>query len=263
MENRVELSRRCELAAYAAATPSRAITRIGPFVALIDPHESLSWLNYAFPVAPLDGETPAALMALAEHFAAQRRVLRFEFHAAPWPDLPPLLEAAGLYVEARQPVLVCTAATLRRPSPNDVAVRLLTPTATSAELAAVVTIQQLGFGSGAGEITEERLRWMRNALRAGHERYALAFLGNRPVGAGSLLPAGPIAEVVGVATHPSFRRRGVAATLSAALAQAHVDAGGEVCWLSAGDAAAQRVYERVGFTMIDERLNYSAPAADA
>lgn len=263
MEEQIELSRRCELAAYAAATSSRTLTRIGPFVALIDPHEPLTWLNYALPVTPLDAETPEALTALAEHFAAQGRVLRFEFHAAPWPDLPPLLEAAGLHLEARQPVLLCTADLLRRPADAGISVRLLTPEATAAEFAAIVTIQRTGFGDGAGEISETRLRWMRNALRANLERYALALLNGLPVGAGSLLPAGTIAEVVGIATHPSFRRRGVAAALSAALAQAHFNAGGEICWLSAGDAAARRVYERIGFQYLDDRLNYSASAANA
>jgi ribosomal protein S18 acetylase RimI-like enzyme len=257
MKNIVELSRRCELAAYAAAMPNRATMRFGPFVALIDPHESLIWLNYAIPVAPLDAETPQALTALAEHFAAHQRTLRFEFHAAPWPDLPPLLEAAGLQLDERQPVLVCTVATLHQPTDPTLMIRFLTADATPTELAAVVTIQQMGFGGGAGEVTEERLRWMRNAIRADHERYALALMNGVPVGAGSLLPAGPIAEIVGVATHPSFRRRGVAAILSAALARAHFAGGGEVCWLSAGDDLARRVYQRVGFQVIDERLNFS------
>jgi ribosomal protein S18 acetylase RimI-like enzyme len=263
MKNTRELSRRCELAAYAAAMPSRAAMRFGPFVALLDPHESLIWLNYAIPVAPLDAETPQALTALAEHFAAHQRTLRFEFHAAPWPELPPLLEAAGLQLDERQPVLVCTAATLHQPTDPTITIRLLSPESSATELAAVVTIQQMGFGGGAGEVTEERLHWMRNVMRADHERYALALLNGVPAGAGSLLPAGPIAEVVGVATHPSFRRRGVAAILSATLAQAHFAAGGEVCWLSAGDDAARRVYQRVGFQVIDERLNYSASAANA
>jgi len=37
-------------------------------------------------------------------------------------------------------------------------------------------------------------------------------------------------------------------------------AGGRLAWLSAGDAAAQSVYERVGFAVVDTRLNYIEPA---
>jgi hypothetical protein len=32
-----------------------------------------------------------------------------------------------------------------------------------------------------------------------------------------------------------------------------------VAWLSAGDAAAQAVYKRVGFAVADTRLNYIEP----
>jgi ribosomal protein S18 acetylase RimI-like enzyme len=259
MQTLCELSHACELAAYRAATPQRNLRHFGAFVALLDPYDDLPWLNYAFPVAPLGPSAAADLQELAAYFVAHQRQLRFEFHAAPWPDLPPLLAAQGLHLAARQPVLACTAATLRPPPHTAFQTRMLSADAPLTELAAVVTIQQLGFGGSAGELTELRLQMMRHALQAQIERYALAYYADAPVGAGSLLPAGAFAEIVGVATHPSFRRRGVAATLCAALAAAHFAAGGIHCWLSAGDAAAQRVYERIGFQVIDDRLNYELP----
>jgi len=69
-----------------------------------------------------------------------------------------------------------------------------------------------------------------------------------------------VAELAGVATSPALRRRGVAATLTSFLTDQLFAAGGTLAWLSAGDAAAQAVYERVGFAVVDTRLNYIEPA---
>jgi ribosomal protein S18 acetylase RimI-like enzyme len=65
-----------------------------------------------------------------------------------------------------------------------------------------------------------------------------------------------ICELVGVATLPALRRRGVAATLCSFLIEDHFEEGGDVVWLSAGDAVAQATYERIGFRLVDSRLNY-------
>jgi hypothetical protein len=52
----------------------------------------------------------------------------------------------------------------------------------------------------------------------------------------------------------------VAASLTSFLTEQLFAAGGTLAWLSAGDAAAQAVYERVGFAVVDMRLNYIEPA---
>jgi len=69
-----------------------------------------------------------------------------------------------------------------------------------------------------------------------------------------------VAEVAGVGTRPALRRRGVAASLTCFLTEQLFAVGGTLAWLSAGDAAAQAVYERVGFAVVDTRLNYIEPA---
>jgi predicted GNAT family acetyltransferase len=53
----------------------------------------------------------------------------------------------------------------------------------------------------------------------------------------------------------------VAATISSFLTKQLFDQGGSLAWLSAADAAAQAVYQRVGYAVIDERLNYIAANA--
>jgi predicted GNAT family acetyltransferase len=56
-----------------------------------------------------------------------------------------------------------------------------------------------------------------------------------------------VVEVVGVATLPSVRRRGLAAAVTSALTQHALDHGAEVVFLSAGDEDVARLYARIGY----------------
>jgi predicted GNAT family acetyltransferase len=56
--------------------------------------------------------------------------------------------------------------------------------------------------------------------------------------------------VVGVATLPTWRRRGLGAAVTAFLVQDAGRRGAEVVFLSAGDDAVARVYERLGFRRV-------------
>ena len=62
-----------------------------------------------------------------------------------------------------------------------------------------------------------------------------------PAGAGALTPNGSTAELVGIATLPEFRRRGVASAVSSYLVDRYFRQGGEIAWLSAEDQIAQIV----------------------
>jgi predicted GNAT family acetyltransferase len=59
-----------------------------------------------------------------------------------------------------------------------------------------------------------------------------------------------VVEVVGVATLPVARRRGLGGAVAAALARAALGAGADTVFLSAQDDAVARVYERVGFRRV-------------
>jgi ribosomal protein S18 acetylase RimI-like enzyme len=67
---------------------------------------------------------------------------------------------------------------------------------------------------------------------------------------GLLQRAGRVAEIAGVATLPSARRRGFASQLTAALARHAVRDGVDLVFLSAGDDDVARLYTRVGFRRI-------------
>jgi len=71
-----------------------------------------------------------------------------------------------------------------------------------------------------------------------------------PVGGGSHNPRGDVTEVVGVAVLPAYRRRGLAAALTAVLARDALERGISTVFCSAQDDDVARVYESVGFRRV-------------
>jgi ribosomal protein S18 acetylase RimI-like enzyme len=67
---------------------------------------------------------------------------------------------------------------------------------------------------------------------------------------GSVQRVDVVAEVVGVATLPSARRRGFASQLTASLARRTLTDGSELVFLSAGDDDVARLYSKVGFRRV-------------
>lgn len=91
---------------------------------------------------------------------------------------------------------------------------------------------------------------LRDDLAAGLLARALVTGPHGPVAAGAAQRAGDVVEVVGIATLPEARRRGLAAAVTGALSAAARAAGAELVFLSAADDQAARVYERVAFRRI-------------
>jgi hypothetical protein len=94
-------------AVLANAAVGRERTVVGPFVALVD---TVSRSPRASPAVPdpdaaAVADWAAAVPALAAHFAARERRLRFEYFEDLFPDLGPLLEAAGWPLKSRDPLL--------------------------------------------------------------------------------------------------------------------------------------------------------------
>ena len=220
------------------------------------------WINYAVPIGAIDDAvaTTAALLELRRAFAQHQRRPRFEFNALPWPALPSLLESAGFQLQERHPLMVCTPDSLRHFTAPGVVVRWLRGDEPTPVLAATMALQSESFGEPAELPPEDEVERLRDQLRAGTLCYALATLDGLSAGAGSTAPIAGVAEVAGVGTSPALRRRGVAASLTSFLTEQLFAAGGTLAWLSASDAGAQAVYERVGFAVVDTRLNYIEPA---
>jgi ribosomal protein S18 acetylase RimI-like enzyme len=258
VQTEIDLLRRMEENAIAVAAQRRDVLTVGPFQALLDPHTPMTWVNYAVPIAPLGNaaDVDEALAALRRAFDERWRTIRFEFTEELWPDLPAVLERAGLELEARHPVMVVTPAAFQPFCAPAVRVRLLTGTEGSEDLAAYLGAGPQCFGGEPQTATGEEIARFHEELDSGRLRYGRADLDGKLAGIACTTPLEEVAELAGVGTLPAVRRRGVAATLCSFLVQDHFDAGGELVWLSAGDAVAQALYERIGFRVTATRLNY-------
>lgn len=245
----------------------RDVVRVGSFEALIDPSTDMTWLNYAVPIAPLGTKADVAesLGELRQVFATRQRTLRFEFTESLWPILPEALEQAGLQLEARQPMMLCTPSDFQPRQVSGVEVRLLAAADESKDLAAYLVLASLGFGmDDAVKPSIEEIDKLREDIRKGRLCCAIADLDSTGAGVGCIIGLKEIGELAGVTTLSPWRRRGVASTLSSFLVQNHFHSGGELVWLSAGDAIAQATYARIGFRLVDSRLNYiDATAIDS
>jgi GNAT superfamily N-acetyltransferase len=94
---------------------------------------------------------------------------------------------------------------------------------------------------------------LRERVAAGRTVMMVAVDDGEPVAIGSHQPVevdgSEISEVVGVATLPRFRGRGLGAAITSALAE-HARQTADLVFLSAGDDDVARVYERAGFARV-------------
>ncbi|WP_144119987.1 GNAT family N-acetyltransferase [Catellatospora sichuanensis] len=226
--------------------------------------QSTPYPFYARPV--LGGPAPTAADVAAVR--ARQRELgvpeAFEWVDETTPGLLPVAEAAGLSV-LRAPLLVLDPARLA--AATDLA-RIIDADApdAAADLAAVAAVAHIGFGSpgtGVGDAgpaerdaaltvpDAERLARELADIRSGVHANALAELPDLgPVASGLYQRAGDVAEIVGVATLPSARRRGLGGAVTALLARHALGQGAGLVFLSAASEDVARVYERQGFTRI-------------
>lgn len=178
------------------------------------------------------------------------------------PALTPAARAAGLVVR-HCPLLVLDGAP--RAPVVDAELRVLT--GDEPDLAAVEAVPHVGFGAGIGtrvgtagvaardaaaaEADEERLRLLRAALHEGSAaRVAADDARLGPVSSGGYQHALGVAEIVGVATLPVARRRGLAGAVTARLAALAGERGLGTVFLSAQDEDVARVYQRIGFVRV-------------
>jgi len=126
-------------------------------------------------------------------------------------------------------------------------------------------VASIGFGAegtqigdqGAAERDEaasaakpEVMDFMRRRAEKGLSVTFAAIDESGPVAVGTHQPVGSVTEIVGVATLPVARRRGIGAALTAALVADAAARGVTTIFLSAGSDDVARVYERAGFRRI-------------
>jgi GNAT superfamily N-acetyltransferase len=232
---------------------------VGPFVVFL--RDGAGWPLYARPrlgTTSVTAEDVALVLARQDSLGVPRAI---EWVHDLLPPLLPLVEAAGLHVE-RAPLMVLESVV---DSPTDATLTLLDPDAPdfADSWAVSSTVASLGFGSGGTAVgptgpaerdaalsppTPDMLAFVRaNLRRPGRAEAVAATVDEGVLARGALQGAGRGAEIVGVATLPSARRRGLGAAVSAFLARHARETGHDLVFLSASDEDVARIYARVGF----------------
>ncbi|MEV0878483.1 GNAT family N-acetyltransferase [Micromonospora echinofusca] len=231
--------------------------------------EGPGWPFYARP--RLDADAAPSLADVTAVRERQRELglpEAFEWVHETTPDLLAVARSAGLAV-LEAPLMVLDPAALPDPGTlTDVPLRVLDAAAPNfaADVAARRAVAAVGFsaaGTGRGEagpaqrdaamaeLDEAALDEERTRVADGRRLSVLA--GTPAEGAlasGMAMRVGDVAEIAGVATLPSARRRGLGGAVTATLARELLAAGTGLVFLSAGSEDIARVYLRVGFRRI-------------
>lgn len=147
------------------------------------------------------------------------------------------------------------------PAPEGIEVRLV---ASDEPLDLIQAVAPLAFahpGTQVGDAGPEQAAesvdaggddhaFVRERIRAGQSVLAAAFADGVPVATGMHQPVGQVAELVGVATLPAFRRRGIGAAVTGFLVRDARERGIETVFVTAGDEEIARVYAGQGFGRI-------------
>ncbi|MCP2340016.1 GNAT family N-acetyltransferase [Actinomadura rupiterrae] len=248
-----------DVQAFLRTIPDDRRLRVGPFTAKIDPDDPDLPFNHAVPDDGAD-PTPDDVAALIAAFHARARVPRLEYVPRAAPKVEAALLAAGLTPEGRYPLLVCPPSdVLDVPLDPDIQVSLVPASATD-DLWSVARITNAAFDAPP-PADHDLTRMLRLLAEDGLIAAARDTTTGAIVGAGQLLPprAG-VAEVAGIATAPTHRRRGIAGAVTAALTRAGAQAGITTLFLTPADDQAARVYARVGYHKQAEALFISLPA---
>jgi ribosomal protein S18 acetylase RimI-like enzyme len=245
-----------DVATLAIQVPGAEVIDCGPFRALVS--RTTGWANLAMPIRPpadLD-EVTAAVKELRRRFAERGRTPRFLFKEPFFPGLASMLEQAELTLAEREPLMVCTPAGFQPSRNPNVSVRFLRAADPDTDLAAFQTIWSESLDDGSWVPTPDALAAFRAELDQPQHSAALASLGGRAVGTGFVASHGEGCEILRVATIPVARRRGVGATVSSSLVQTGFDGGATLAWLTAANAGAQALYERIGFRHVGDELTF-------
>jgi ribosomal protein S18 acetylase RimI-like enzyme len=137
--------------------------------------------------------------------------------------------------------------------------------ADDADLAVLNAVAEIGFtapgmevgSSGAADVAEvaarqsaEIVAFQRERIARGLTVAASAEVRGVTAAVGWHNPVGGTTEIVGVATLPAFRRRGLGLAITRALVRDALERGIETVFLTAGDLQVARMYERAGFRRV-------------
>lgn len=246
---------------YDAVPRSAArVEALPPLVLFV--HESAGWSYYARPMLGASAFTAADV----ERVRARQQELgvgeSFEWVAETTPSLRAAVEATGLVI-VEYPLMLLDAAHYAPAALDDgLTARMVGP---DDDIARIEAVARLGFGApgtavgevgvealdgAAAPMTAEQIASRQERLRSGHLVTFAVLDRGEPVCIGSHQPVGGVTEIVGVATLPAYRRRGIAGAVTSLLVDDALARGVETIFLSAGGEDVARVYARLGFERI-------------
>jgi GNAT superfamily N-acetyltransferase len=231
---------------------------IGPLVLFV--REGAGWPYYARPVRPdvqVGGDDVRDVLGRMDELGIPHQL---EWVHDLTPSLTQAVQDAGLTLQLC-PLMLLEPDDLVVPEVAGVRVEVMG--ADDPDVALADACAHVAFGAGIGtavgeggvaerdataaELEPARVERLREGIRSGEQVRAVARTDAGPVAAGGYQHAAGVAEVVGIGTLPSSRRRGIGAALAGVLAREAFAGGQHTVFLSAQDEDVARVYERVGF----------------
>jgi len=238
----------------AITSRGRDTERIGPFQATFSPSSTNPFLNYAIPD---DDAEPSAHDVEQLIRAYQGRGLhpRLEYITTCAPRVESPLLAAGFVTEGRLALMTCRSGD-ERELPAPPGIELVRPQ-TDEELFDLRTVQHEAYGEPEPPNRGDVEGIAANLRAGGMAVLARVPETQEPVGAGEYTPAlDGFSELTSVAVRTRFRRRGIAAAMTAWLLHVAFDAGVVVPFLMA-EEAEERIYTRAGFRTTTRVLHIS------
>ena len=271
MRTDLTLLRRVDAYLDAAPRTGARTETIGPCTLFLN--EGHGWRYYARPTPDASGFTADAIGAVR---ARQRELVQpeaFEWIGELAPEVGPAAEATGMQV-VDHPLMVLSRDVEIGPAPEGVDVAIVDA---DDDLAALSAVAEVGFAApgtasgepgaaeaaaAAGRQSPDTIAFQRGRMVAGLTVAAAARVSGVVAAVGWHQPLEGVSEIVGVATLPVFRRRGLGAAVTAALVADALERGIDLVFLSADDDDVARVYAKVGFERVGTACAASAPAVD-
>jgi ribosomal protein S18 acetylase RimI-like enzyme len=250
-----ERFRQWQIHALEARPAASSLEQVGPFSVVI-PYsvDEPPWVILIEP-AVFEPDLAHAAARLRALFEGRPSGWQIEYDAAELPQVESWLAALGFELRERNPLLACRADTLKPFAADGITLDRLASSSARPDLEAFQRIRWTDGGEKTGPVPS--VEQLFHQLASPASVYLLARLDGEPAGTGVSHPLRGAAEIVGVVTRADKRRRGVAATVTSALAARHFASGGDFVFLDASGEAAAGVYERLGFTRFGANLVFS------
>jgi ribosomal protein S18 acetylase RimI-like enzyme len=202
-------------------------------------------LNVGFVESP-PADPEAALLAAEAWFEANGQRIGLDIERGRHPEVERAANRLGLSPAVSRPGM---ARAMRRPPadppPPGVSIRAVRD---GTDLDAVRALQREVFGLPPGVAT----RFLPSvALRTPGFRLLLATLDGEPAGSAGVHLDHGAAGIMGVATLPAARRRGIGTALTVGCLAHAAEEGCDLAWLQS-EPAARTIYERLGFEVVSD-----------